>query len=158
MASLVGPIVWISKQVWKAPPSKSEVDKMKKRVAALKRSYEAVKTLGFKGSYNSFGVKIGVLEKQAFVWPRSGGEIDIHKAIGKLSKPKAGWTLPGHKYTSPYNDLENQVRYDPKTGEILEIHDQPTGRTDAIAMQHGIDYSIRKDDKKCKHKADRKMG
>ena len=56
-----------------------------------------------------------------------GGAIDIHKQIGKLPKPKAGWTLPGHKYTGPYNDLENQVRYDPVTGEILEIYDQPTG-------------------------------
>ena len=48
-----------------------------------------------------------------------GGAIDIHKQIGKLQKPKAGWTLPGHKYTGPYNDLENQVRYNPETGEIL---------------------------------------
>ena len=45
-----------------------------------------------------------------------GGAIDIHKAIGKFPKPKAGWTLPGHRYTGPYNDLENQVRYNPETG------------------------------------------
>ena len=38
-----------------------------------------------------------------------GGSLDIHKAIGRLPKPKGGWTLPGHKYTGPYNDLENQV-------------------------------------------------
>ena len=42
----------------------------------------------------------------------SGAGVDIHKAIGKLPKPKSGWTLPGHKYTGPYNDLEKQVRYD----------------------------------------------
>ena len=47
-----------------------------------------------------------------------GGALDIHKAIGKLPKPKSGWTLPGHKYTGPYNDLENQLKYDPKTGQI----------------------------------------
>jgi len=52
---------------------------------------------------------------------KSGGAVDIHKAIGKLPKPKGGWTLPNHKYTGPYNDLDNQVRYDPQTGEILEI-------------------------------------
>ena len=69
-----------------------------------------------------------------------GGAIDIHKQIGKLPKSKGGWTLPGHKYTGPYNDLENQVRYDPETGEILEIYDQPTGPTDAVAMQHDVDY------------------
>ena len=86
-----------------------------------------------------------------------GGGVDIHKMIGKLPKPKGGFTLPGHKYTGPYNDLDSQVRYDPVTGEILEIYDQTTGKTDAIAMQHDIDYSVCKDDKKCKNKADRKM-
>ena len=86
-----------------------------------------------------------------------GGAIDIHKQIGKLPKPAGGWTLPGHRYTGPYNDLENQVRYNPETGEILEIYDQPTGPTDAVAMQHDIDYSVCGDNRKCKNKADRKM-
>ena len=86
-----------------------------------------------------------------------GRGLDIHKQIGKLPKPKGGWTLPGHKYTGPYNDLENQVRYNPETGEILEIYDQPTGPTDAVAMQHDVDYSVCGDDRKCKNKADRKM-
>ena len=86
----------------------------------------------------------------------SGRGVDIHKAIGKLPKPKSGWTLPGHRYTGPYNDLENQVRYD-NQGNILEIYDMPTGKTDAIAMQHDVDYSICEDDKKCKHQADKKM-
>ena len=86
----------------------------------------------------------------------AGRGVDIHKAIGKLPKPKGGWTLPGHKYTGPYNDLENQVRYD-NEGNILEIYDKPTGKTDAIAMQHDVDYTICKDDKKCKHRADAKM-
>ena len=86
-----------------------------------------------------------------------GGALDIHKAIGKLPRPAGGWTLPGHKYTGPYNDLENQVRYNPETGEILEIYDQPTGSTDAVAMQHDVDYSACGDNRKCKNKADRKM-
>ena len=33
----------------------------------------------------------------------------------------------------------------------------PTGRTDAIAMQHDVDYSICEDDKRCKHRADKRM-
>ena len=86
-----------------------------------------------------------------------GGALDIHKAIGKLPRPAGGWTLPGHKYTGPYNDLENQVRYNPQTGEILEIYDQPTGPTDAVAMQHDIDYRVCGDNRKCQNKADRKM-
>ena len=86
-----------------------------------------------------------------------GSGTDIHKAIGRLPKPKSGWTLPGHKYTGPYNPLQKQLRYDPVTGEILEIYEQPTGSTDSIAMQHDVDYSVCKDDKKCKNRADRKM-
>ena len=56
--------------------------------------------------------------------------------------------MPGHKHTGPYNDLENQVRNNPETGEILEIYDAPTGVTDAIAMQHDVDYGVGGDDKK----------
>ena len=90
-----------------------------------------------------------------------GRGLDIHKAIGKLPKPKAGWTLPGHKYTGPYNDLERQVKWDRNTGQIYEIYDQPTGKTDAIAMQHDVDYSVCADKggnvKSCKNVADKKM-
>ena len=67
-----------------------------------------------------------------------GGALDIHKAIGKLPRPARGWTIPGHKYTGSYNDLENQVRYNPETGEILEIYDQPTGSTDAVDIRQNI--------------------
>lgn len=45
-------------------------------------------------------------------------------------------------------------------GEILEIYDQPTGKTDVISdviMLHDVDYSVCKADGKCKNKADRKM-
>ena len=86
-----------------------------------------------------------------------GGAIDIHKQIGKLPRPTGGWILPGHRYTGPYNDLKNQVRYNPETGEILEIYDRPTGPTDVVAMQHDVDYSVCGDNRKCKNKADRKM-
>ena len=65
--------------------------------------------------------------------------------------------LPGHHRAGPYNDLNCQLKYDLKTGEILEIYDQPTAETDLITMQHDVDYSISKDDRKCKNKADRKM-
>lgn len=74
-----------------------------------------------------------------------------------MPKPKGGWTLPGHRYNGPYNELDKQLKDNPLTGEILEIYDQPTGRTDAITMQHDVDYSVCKDDKKWKNEADRKM-
>ena len=71
-----------------------------------------------------------------------GAGFDIHAAIGKFPKPKKGWTLPGHNFTGPYNPLEKEVKYDPETGEILEIYQPPTGATDAIAMQHDVDYDV----------------
>ena len=71
-----------------------------------------------------------------------GAGFDIHAAIGKFPKPKRGWTLPGHNYTGPYNPLEQQVNYDPETGQIREIYQLPTGATDAIAMQHDVDYGV----------------
>ena len=89
-----------------------------------------------------------------------GKGVDIHKAIGKLPKPKSGFTLPGHRFTGPYNPLDQQLRFDPQTGEILEFYVKPTGKTDAVAAQHDVDYSVcegEKNPKKCKNKADRKM-
>ena len=88
-------------------------------------------------------------------FPQKGKGLDIHKAIGKLPKPKGGFTLPGHKYTGPYNPLDEQLRYDPQTGEILEFYVKPTGKTDAVAAQHDVDYSVcegKENPKKCKKK------
>ena len=51
----------------------------------------------------------------------SGSGIDIHKAILKVA-PKKGFVMPGHKYTGPGNPLEQQLSYDPNTGQVLEIY------------------------------------
>ena len=90
-----------------------------------------------------------------------GSGIDIHKAILKVV-PKKGFVMPGHRYTGPGNPLEQQLRYDPNTGQILEIYQQPTGKTDAVSMQHDVDYSVcgnkpKSNQVKCKNDADRKM-
>ena len=92
---------------------------------------------------------------------KSGGALDIHKAILKVA-PRKGFVLPGHRYTRPGNPLDSQLKYDPETGEILEIYEQPTGRTDAVSMQHDLDCSVcgnkpKREQVKCKNKADRKM-
>ena len=58
---------------------------MKKRVDALKRSYDAIKRLGCKESYTSFAKKIGAVHKPAFTFPGFGSGIDIQK---HLSKPE----------------------------------------------------------------------
>ena len=73
--------------------------------------------------------------------PFSDSGIDIHKAILKVA-PKKGFVMPGHRYTGPSNPLEQQLRYDPNTGQILEMYQQPTGRRDAVSMQHDVDYSV----------------
>ena len=90
-----------------------------------------------------------------------GGSLDIHNAILKIA-PKKGFVMPGHHYTGPGNPLDKQLKYDPNTGQILEIYQQPTGKTDAVAMQHDVDYSVcgnkpKSDQVKCKNEADRKM-
>ena len=90
-----------------------------------------------------------------------GGGIDIHKTILKVA-PKKGFVMPGHRYTGPGNPLEDQLRYDPETGQILEIYQQPTSKTDAVSMQHDVDYSVcgnkpKSDQVKCKNDADRKI-
>ena len=90
-----------------------------------------------------------------------GSGIDIHKAILKVA-PKKGFVMPGHRYTGPGNPLEQQLRYDPNTGQILGIYQQPTGKTDAVSMQHDVDYSVcgnkpKSNQVKCKNDADRKM-
>ena len=102
-----------------------------------------------------------VLDSFASNTSPTGGAIDIHKAILKVA-PKKGFVMPGHRYTGPGNPLEEQLRYDPNTGQILEIYQQPTGRTDAVSMQHDVDYSVcgnkpKSNQVKCKNDADRKM-
>ena len=125
-------------------------------VNEYKRQYNDYKRKGGTRSYGSW------IKWKGYGRGLTGGAIDIHKVIGKLPKPQKGWTLPGHNYTGPYNPLEKQVSYDPKTGEILEIYQQPTGMTDAVAMQHDVDCSVcgnkpKSNQVKCKNDADRKM-
>jgi len=73
---------------------------------------------------------------------KKGGAIDIHKAIGKLPKPKSGWTPGKYKYMGPYNLLENQLEYDKNTGEVSKWHVQPHNKVDEIAAYHDICYDM----------------
>ena len=54
-----------------------------------------------------------------------GGKIDIHKWIGKLPKPKGGFTPGQYIYMGPHNPLNEQLKYNPETGEVLEWYDTP---------------------------------
>ena len=78
------------------------------------------------------------------------GALDIRKLIGKLPRPKGGFTLPHHKYTGPYNPLENQLDKNDKPLPGQE----PYNQVDEIAMHHDICY---RDSPSSKGTCDKKM-
>ena len=128
---------------------------------AVKSNYAKQKIKGIANKYLDQALDSFTSDLSKKLDPFSGKGIDIHKAILKVA-PKKGFVMPGHRYTGPGNPLEQQLRYDPNTGQILEIYQQPTGRTDAVSMQHDVDYSVcgnksKSDQVKCKNEADRKM-
>ena len=78
-----------------------------------------------------------------------GSGVDIHKWIGKLLRPKAGWTPGKYKYMGPYNPLEQQLSYDPNTGEVTEWKVKPYNRVDEIAAYHDICYDMGRNKGNC---------
>lgn len=81
-----------------------------------------------------------------------GEGLDIHKAIGNLPQPKGEFTLPGHKYTGPYNPLGKQLDYDPQTDEILKYRVKPMNQIDEIASRHDVCYDMGKSKGDCNKK------
>ena len=69
-----------------------------------------------------------------------GKGIDVHKWIGKLPKPKAGWTPGKYKYIGPYNPLEQHLSYNPETGEVTEWKVKPINITKLMKLQHIMIY------------------
>ena len=88
---------------------------------------------------------------------RQRGGLDIHELIGKIPHPKQGWTPPGYHYLGPYNPLEEQLKYDPETGEILEFYQKPGNSADAVAALHDVCYSRSNKGYTTKHQCDREM-
>ena len=81
--------------------------------------------------------------------------IDIHKMITgnpiskNLMKPWGSNTkansLRGkmfNRYTGPGNDLKRQLDFNPYTGEIYKIHDQPSSNNDRCSMYHDVAYTV----------------
>ena len=89
-------------------------------------------------------------KKCSFLSQKEGGNIDIHSIIGKLPRPKKGFTLPNHKYTGPWNPLHEQLdeNDNPLPGQ------EPYNQVDAIAMKHDICY---RDHEDRKHDCDRQV-
>ena len=91
--------------------------------------------------------------------PFRGSGIDIHDAILKVA-PKKGFVMPGHRYTGPGNPLEQQLRYDPNTGQILEIYQRQRGHAiarNAIAAKSKLGMGVKKP-KNVKSRRVRKTG
>ena len=78
-----------------------------------------------------------------------GAGIDIHKLIGKVRKPKSGWTPGQYKYMGPYNPLDKQLEYDKNTGEVTKCHAKPYNKVDEIAAHHDICYDVGQDRGDC---------
>ena len=91
---------------------------------------------------NKYGINI-----DEYFWENNplltaGSGVDIHKWIGKLPKPKAGWTPGSYKYMGPYNPLDKQLSYDPETGKVTEWKVKPYNKVDEIAAYHDICYDM----------------
>ena len=108
--------------------------------------------------------------------------VDIHKVItsNKLtsslmkpwgsnydrkinSKSKSSREKAFNKFTGPDNKVHLQVDFNPKTGDIYKIYDQPSSSNDRCSMYHDIKYTVAenvgkdaKDIKRLKHLADDK--
>ena len=124
-------------KLW-APVNKMPVADAKKLVQYYKDQYSEAKKRGYKKSYNTFAKEMG--------W---GKGLDIHKWIGKLPKPKAGWTPSDYKYMGPFNPLDKQLEYNPKTGDVLRWYVMPKNKVDEIAAYHDICYDMGKNKGEC---------
>ena len=79
------------------------------------------------------------------------------------SKSKSLHEKVFNKYTGPDNKVHLQVNFNPETGQIYEIYNQPSSSNDRYSMFHDISYSVSenigkntKDVKRLKHLADDK--
>ena len=84
---------------------------------------------------SSFGIT-----KRKFVKNSKGGKLDIHSIIEKLPKPKGGFTPLNYKYMGPYNPLQDQLKYNKDTGEIIEYYVKPENKLDEISAHHDVCY------------------
>ena len=69
--------------------------------------------------------------------------MDIHKAIGKLPRPKKGFVWPNHKNTGPYNPLHDQL----DENDLPIVGEEPYNKVDEISMRHDICYRDHPNDK-----------
>lgn len=68
-----------------------------------------------------------------------GGAQDLHKVIGKLPRPKAGFIPGKQKYKGPYNPLDEQLEKK-KTREVTKWHVKLQNKVNEIVAKHDICY------------------
>ena len=87
---------------------------------------------------------------------------NLMKPWGSNSKPNSLRGKMFNRYTGPGNDLKQQLDFNPYTGEIYKVHDQPSSNNDRCSMLHDVKYTVAenigrdsKDIKNLKLKADK---
>ena len=81
--------------------------------------------------------------------------IDIHKIItgnpisknlmkpwGSNSKPNSLREKLFNRYTGPGNPVQQQVDFNPYTGQIYKVYDPPSSKNDRCSMTHDIMYTV----------------
>ena len=89
---------------------------------AIKSDFAKQKMKGMASKYLDQALDSFTSDLSKKLDPLHGGAFDIHKAIGKLPKPKKGWTPGQYKFMGPYNPLDKQLEYNKDTGEITKWH------------------------------------
>ena len=144
---------------------KSYCVKQKKFTNSLSGSEKIIRSKNGKLMIKSICVECGAKKSQFIKQPaspigappteegsRAGGSFDIHKLIGKLPRPKSGFTPGNYKYMGPYNPLDKQLKYDPNTGKVQEWYVKPYNKVDEIAAHHDICYQMGKSKNECDQK------
>ena len=132
--------------------------KQKKFTNSLAESEKIIRSKNGKLIMQSICSECGA-KKSQFIKPqkggssqRFGGSFDIHKLIGKLPRPKSGFTPGNYKYMGPYNPLDKQLKYDPNTGKVQQWYVKPYNKVDEIAAYHDICYEMGKSKNECDQK------
>ena len=81
--------------------------------------------------------------------------IDIHKVItgnpisknllmpwGSNSKPNSLRGKLFNRYTGPGNPIQQQVDFNPYTGQIYKVYDPPSSKNDRCSMLHDVKYTV----------------
>ena len=132
--------------------------KQKKFTNSLSGSEKTIRSKNGKLMLKSICAECGAKKSQFIKEPHAGsdqsfgGSFDIHKLIGKLPRPKSGFTPGNYKYMGPYNPLDKQLKYDPNTGKVQEWYVKPYNKVDEIAAHHDICYQMGKSKNECDQK------